>query len=276
MFSSYGVRIGVRATDARILERLPERLPPGWKRLSGSASPVVERLYSLVVGEGAGARGGARRVSLLYGDILRLARATDVEEILEAFETDLKMYVAEAARRRVFVHAGVVGWRGRAIVIPGRSLSGKTTLVAELVRAGATFYSDEYAVLDARGRVHPYAKPLAVRAEGRTGRQQRMPVEALGGVAGSKALPVGLVVVAEYRAGARWRPRTLTTGQGVLALLANTIAVRRQPEASLGALHEAVARAHILQSTRGEAGGVAASILESLKGDGQVEIKAKR
>ncbi len=217
----------------------------------------------MVVGGSVGARGGVRRLGLLYGDILRLARSTDAEEILEAFEADLKLYVAEAARHRVFVHAGVVGWRGRAILIPGRSFSGKTSLVAELVRAGASFYSDEYAVLDARGRVHPYAKPLAVRVES-TQRQRRLTVEALGGVAGGKPLPVGLVVVSEYRAGARWRPRTLTPGQGLLALLSNTVAVRRQPEASLGALREAVARARILKSKRGEAVGVAASILNSL------------
>ena len=43
----------------------------------------------------------------------------------------------------------IVTWgRGRAIVIPGRTFSGKSTLVAELVRAGATYYSDEYAVED--------------------------------------------------------------------------------------------------------------------------------
>jgi hypothetical protein len=31
--------------------------------------------------------------------------------------------------------------------------------VAELVRAGATYYSDEFAVLDSRGRVHPFPRP---------------------------------------------------------------------------------------------------------------------
>jgi len=83
--------------------------------------------------------------------------------VFEAFETDLQLYVAEMAPRRLFVHAGVVGWRGQAIIIPGRTFTGKTTLVAALVKAGATYYSDEYAVLDVRGRVHPYARPLGIR-----------------------------------------------------------------------------------------------------------------
>ena len=66
------------------------------------------------------------------------------------------MHLAERARNRIFIHAGVVGWQGRAIVIPGRSFSGKSTLVAALLQAGATYYSDEFAVLDGRGYVHPF------------------------------------------------------------------------------------------------------------------------
>jgi hypothetical protein len=40
-------------------------------------------------------------------------------------------------------------WLGPlAILIAGRSFSGNTTLAAELVRAGATYYSDEFKVVD--------------------------------------------------------------------------------------------------------------------------------
>ena len=100
--------------------------------------------------------------------------------MLEALERDLQLYVAEQALRRVFVHAGVVGWRGRAIVIPGRTMSGKTTPVRALARAGATYYSDEYAVLDERGRVHPYLKPMSIQENG-GGRPKKILPEALGG-----------------------------------------------------------------------------------------------
>ena len=51
--------------------------------------------------------------------------------------------------------AGVVGWENRAIVMPGASFAGKTTLVRAWLEAGATYYSDEFAVLDRAGRVHP-------------------------------------------------------------------------------------------------------------------------
>src|SRR5277367_3536052 len=42
------------------------------------------------------------------------------------------------------VHAGAVLWRGRALLLPGGTHAGKSSLVTELLRRGATYYSDEY------------------------------------------------------------------------------------------------------------------------------------
>jgi hypothetical protein len=177
----------------------------------------------------------------------------DLDELYEVFERDLRLTVAEFACDRIFVHAGVVGWRGQAILLPGTSYSGKTTLVAELLRAGADYYSDEYAVLDARGRVHPYPKPLSVREAGKQGRQTDYPVEKFGGRTGVGALDVGLVLLSVYEAGARWRPRPVSPGRAVLALLAHTVAARSRPAAALAALYGAVSGAMVLRGRRGEA-----------------------
>ena len=255
-FESFGVRFGVRADDPAALGRLADFLPPGTKR----ARPgVVERLYSVRLGGGSPRR-GLRRFNLLYADHVRTARTEDAEELFERFESDLQLAVAEGARGRVFVHAGVVGWRGRAVLVPGRSFTGKTTLTAELLRAGATFYSDEFAVLDAEGRVHPYTKPLAVRGEG--GRQRKVCPEEFGGRGASEPLPVGLVVVSEFREGARFRPRALTQGQGSLALLAHAIPARRRPAEVLDTLARVVRGATVLRGARGEAAEAALRILE--------------
>jgi hypothetical protein len=252
--------VGVRVDEPGALGRVTERLPPGWRR---SASPHVARLYSLVCGGACGGGRGLRRFQLLYSGAELLARTLDAEAVFDRFESDLGLYVAEHARARVFVHAGVVGWRGRALVIPGASFSGKTTLVAELVRAGAEYYSDEYAVLDAEGRVHPYARPLAVR-EGGGLRQTRRRVEEFGGRAGRVPLPVGLVVVCRYARGAGWRPRWLTQGEGVLGMLSNTVPARRSSARSLAALTKATECAHVLSGPRGEAARTAEAILRSL------------
>ena len=129
---AYGRRIGIRANHSEVLERLSDRLPCGWRP---AASPVVDELYSLVVG-GERSRPNIRRFNLAYVGAMQLARTMDLNEALDLIESDLHLRIAERARGRVFVHAGVVGWRDRAIVIPGRTFSGKTTLVAALVRAG--------------------------------------------------------------------------------------------------------------------------------------------
>lgn len=270
-FESYGVRVGVRANRAGVIPALVEYLPPGWKPIPAG---IVERLYSLVAAPEAPPGARVRRFSLLYEDIVRVARTHDREELFERFASHLHLYVAEAARRRVFVHAGVVGWRGRAIVMPGNSLSGKSTLVAELVRAGATYYSDEYAVLDRRGRVHPFARPLGIR-EAKNGRQHRVTAESLDGTSGGGPLPVGLVVLSKYRPGSRWRPRRLSSGQGLLALLSNTISVRRRPEAALDALQHVTAGAPVIKSARGEAQAAAEAILEAVEA-GVVAAGARR
>jgi hypothetical protein len=220
-------------------------------------------LYSLIV-SGTKVGSHVRRFNLLYADSGQLARSKDTDLALEILERELQLYIAEYARHRVFVHAGVVGWRGRAIIIPGRTMSGKTTLVKALVEAGATYYSDEYAVLDERGRVHPYLKPMSVRENGDRSAKEIRP-EALGGTSGVKPLPVGLVVATGYREGARWRPRQLLPGRAVMALLCDhTVSVRRKPERALNTLRQVVTEALVLKGVRGEATEVAETLLGRL------------
>ena len=256
---AYGARIGIRVNDAALLDRLLTVLPPGWKPL---AAPRVDELHSLV--RGGATRTRARAYNIVYWGIARRARTLDLEQALSVLEANLRLNVAAAATRRVFVHAGVVAHRGRAIVLPGRSGAGKSTLVAALVRAGATYYSDEFAVLDGRGRVYPFAKPLSLR-DPEMGGARSVTAEELGGASGTRPLPAGLVVLSSYRAGARWRPARLTHGTALLNLVPHTVPVRRRPEASLQALTAMVERASVLKSARGEADAVAPLLLERLE-----------
>ena len=259
---SYGVRIGIRSNDPSALDRVCRHLPSEWENASSS---VVDRVYSILIG-GKGPRANVRRLNLLYGDHVQLARSLDLDSVFETFESDLRLFVAELAKHRVFVHAGVVGWKGKAIVIPGRSYSGKSTLVAELVRAGATYYSDEYAVLDSRGRVHPFSKPLELREEGEF-RQTKITAAELGGHSGTKPLPVGLVLMTQFKNGARWRPRKLTAGKGVLEMLFNTVSARRSPEKALATLQRVAAQAEVLKGVRGDARTIAPAVLERVEGN---------
>ena len=258
-FRAFGARVGIRVSDASVLDRVESLLPPCWKP---AKSRVVDRLYSLRVG-GDVPHSRIRRYHLLYADIRRIGRSMDLEETLELLASDMQLYVAEASPTRVFTHAGVVGWRGRAVVFPGRTFSGKTTLVAALIKAGATYYSDEYAVFDAQGRVHPYPRPLSIR-DGKGDRFGSYTAEELGGSVGSRPLPLGLVVVSEYKPGARWRPRALSPGQATLTLLANTVSARLRPKAALSTLRRSLRHVPVLTGSRGEAEDFVQTVLSLL------------
>ena len=258
-FVAQGLRIGVRMNDSQLLGELPQRLPPGWKPAS---STVVDRLYSIIAG-GGGARSSVRRYNLLYVGSARIARSMSLDVVLDRLENDVRLYVAEWSRRKLFIHAGVVAWEGRAIVIPGRSFSGKSTLVDALVRAGATYFSDEYAVFDDHGLVHPYEVPLSLRKEA-GGPPEKVRVDTPKRPGGLKPLPVGVIAVAKYRPGARWRPRPLPPGQAVLSLLANTVAARRKPEQVLTKLARIVEGTRVLRGSRGEAAETVGPLLAAV------------
>ena len=269
-FKSYGVKIGVRATESGFLHSLMDLIPTGSQPHDDA---IVDRLYSFVVG-GADPRRNVRRMHLVYSDALRLARDRTIEPVLHAFDADLRLFIGYAARRRVFIHAGVVGVNGRAIVIPGRTFTGKSTLVAEFVRSGATYYSDEYAVLDQRGRVHPYAKPLSIRDGDSIA--TRRGVEEFGGVAGSSPIPLGLILDTHYRAGARWRPIRQSAGAGAMALLANTVSARARPARNLPVIRRAVAGAIVMRGVRGEAAELVREFLDSSIRGGNLEFASIR
>lgn len=247
-FEAFGVPLMVESSMPELLPRIAESLPPGWQRHD---QVEAKQHFTLLTEDGVSFwvryDGGA------------ITASSDLDVALAVLEKQVRAYVALHARGLIFVHAGVVARDDRAIVIPGISFSGKSTLVAELVRAGATYYSDEYAVLDADGRTLPYARPLSLRNG--TLRHTDHHVEALGGVAGEQAVPVAVVAVTHYRPGGEWRPRSVSTGEGVLAMMANTIAAQARPAESLAAVSRAVSGAVVLEGERGEAAPVADHLL---------------
>ena len=187
-----------------------------------------------------------------------------LSEALEQLTRDLMIHVADHAPDRVFVHAGVVAIAGHGLVLPGTSFAGKTTLTAALVRAGATYFSDEYAVLDAEGRAHPYARALQMRQPGGTA-QQGVPVEALNGVAGAEPLRITHVLFARYKSGARWQPQRMTSGMAVLEMLRHAIAIQRSPVRVMAALSAMMAGARAWESERDDADLLVPALLAAVR-----------
>ena len=252
VFESYGVRVKLEADDPELLQEA-ERV--AYKALLTTTSILESESFDQTFGFGTDVDGNL----YLFQNGAEIAVDTLRPRFFKFFNGMLRIAVAEHARDKVFIHAGVVGWRGTAIVIPANSFQGKTTLVAELVKRGAAYYSDEYAVLDADGKVHAFPRELSVRDLDY--RERDVPIEDLGGEIGSEPLPVGLVLLTEYREGSVWKPERLTVGQGMMEVIPHTIPRNYNPEFSLKVLNTAVRDAIILKMFRGEADEFAIKIL---------------
>jgi hypothetical protein len=263
----FGVRVEVRIEDPSLVERILTCLPPG---RSTDTSARIDRTYEILrTAPGWSAKiesGSHAGEHYLFADRSLVWQSTAVDALCERFQSDLQRFLAVRARTHAIVHAGVVGWQGRAIVIPGRSSSGKTTAVEALIREGAEYYSDEYAVLDPDGLASPFPRPLWIRRSERL-RQQAGASEDFGAVTGRPPLPVRSIVVTEYQRGAAWQPRRLTPGQTVLALLSNAPAARHQPGYLLRTFAATARRAVAWSGPRGDAIQFARDLLNQLATD---------
>lgn len=249
IIESYGVQIKIE-TDLSIdfddiNVRLAKNLPNGFKILKKDTFlhhffiTKKEMMFQL------------HKFELSKEEIISESDVLDI--LLEQMVSRVRITVAEFAVGKVFLHAGVVAVEGKAIVLPGRSFQGKTTLVAELVKIGAVYYSDEYAVLDERGYVYPFPKMLSMRGIIDDYTQLDMPVEEFGGVAGTKPIPVALILITEYKRNAVWKPRELSSGRGIMEILPHTLPIRNKPEFTLNVLNNVAERAIITKTKRAEA-----------------------
>jgi len=255
--TAFGVRLGVRVDDAELLPGICRHLPPACRSLD---SPAVDHLYSIRSSPPVHAT-GASRFFQVYSGSERRAGTPNEACALAVLEAAVRFDLAMSATRWTFVHAGAVGWNGRAIILPAECGHGKSRLVEALVRAGATYYSDEFAVIDGRGRVHPFAKPISLRDD-RGGRT--ITAEEIGGTTGTRPLPVGLIVATRHVPGAPWHPRALSPGEALFALLPHTLRARTAPRQVLRALARTAREARGLEGERGEAGAVAPELLRML------------
>lgn len=245
-FSCFGVPVNLAAPSLASLARLMARLPPGAQRADETAARAGEIRYALERRDGELAAITNRKRVIAAGE--------REKPLLDRLESHLALRVATQSRELLFIHAGVVGWRGRALIFPGRTMAGKSTLTAALVRAGATYFSDEYALLDGDGRVHPYARPIALRTA-RGPRRMRVARAAV------KPLPVAMVILCRHRTNARLRLEPLSPGRAVLAILEHTVAARAQAATAMERLSRLATSARTFEGVRGDARRAAELIL---------------
>lgn len=98
-----------------------------------------------------------------YEDGARTVTAATPAGMARSLVWQLNRLALAAPTPHALVHAAVASLDDRALILPGRSGAGKTTLVAALALAGWTYLSDEVACLGPDGaRVRPYPRPLAL------------------------------------------------------------------------------------------------------------------
>lgn len=98
-----------------------------------------------------------------YRDGGRSLSAPSIPEMARALVWAMNSLALETPATDVHVHAAVTSLEGRAIVLPGASGAGKTTLAAALTLGGWSYLSDEVAAIGLDGAVvRPYPRPLAL------------------------------------------------------------------------------------------------------------------
>lgn len=183
----------------------------------------------------------------------QVGRARTLAELQPCLELHSHHQLAARALEDVYVHAGVVGIGGRALVVPGRSHAGKSTLIMALVQAGATYYSDEFAVIRPDGSLAAFARAVQLR--------HPEPSRVVLTRVDPPPLPFLQVARIGYDERAGWAVEALSAGGAVMALLDNTVAARRLGARATAALARALWPGTHWQGTRGSADEAARRIL---------------
>jgi len=166
-------------------------------------------------------------------------------------QSALAIEVASHSADYLFVHAGTLRFRGKALVLPGVSRAGKSTLVEALVRRGLAYYSDEYAVFLPDGTVSSYPRKLSLRPTSENPEPELVPAEQLGWRPEMEPVPLGWVVDCRYSRRHYLQP--ITAGESLLSLFSNAVAARTQAKALFHSLSRALVGVPCLQGVRCEA-----------------------
>ena len=108
---AHGVRIGFGADSHEALDQLTSTLPPGARPARETGVDVTYTLGSTC--SNPAQPGASELICAVNGELL--IRSASSEDVLQTLERYMHLHVAEHAPRRVFVHAGVVGWNGMGV-----------------------------------------------------------------------------------------------------------------------------------------------------------------
>jgi hypothetical protein len=160
--------------------------------------------------------------------------------------------IEHGTKRYILLHAAAATVEGTTVLLPGAAEAGKTTLVAGLMRNGASYVTDEAVAIDPVTReVLPYPKPLSIDRGSweilpelapsdvfadYCDEQWRVPPDAFQEGAVADPLRPGIVVFPSYALGAATSVEPLTGAEALLELLRNTFRFQEHPRRDLSVL----------------------------------------
>jgi len=206
-FDSY---ICVEGADANIRDALERYVFPPLPRLT--FAPTCAAINLRVDRDAAGFSVWLNQNLAALAVTLHDAALAAVKALDEAVVHRMKTFKA--------VHAGAVLIKEKALLLPGLTHAGKSSLVAELLRRGASCFSDEYALIDSEGCVHSYPRPLLLRNGGPL--QSLVLPKELHASYAIRTAAVGWIMALDYGAGEVWDVHEISQGEAVMLLLRNT------------------------------------------------------
>jgi hypothetical protein len=97
----------------------------------------------------------------LSADGETLWQSQDSRDFPPALEIHLyRLATGQMAPRLLSLHASAVSIHGRVCIFAGVSGAGKSSLCSAALLNGAGYLTDEFALLDSEGMVHPFPRPL--------------------------------------------------------------------------------------------------------------------
>ena len=270
-FAALDANIGIVCADAVIAAVIGGVLDP--LHVTAPATVVIEisvvddGAWSVRVGDGAPvALGSPLAVALrVIGEVNNLAVASVPDDLV--------------------LHAGAVADGGRAVLLPGGSNHGKSTLTTALVADGFSYLTDEAAAIVDGLRVRPYPKSIALDpgsfplfpalapsedlgglARAVVGREWHIAPTLVGAVSGPA--PVAAVICPQWRAGASTRVLPLGPTEALHLLLGDAFDFSVGGQRVFERLVELVRTVPVVKLSYGDTASAVAAVRGILETDG--------
>jgi serine kinase of HPr protein (carbohydrate metabolism regulator) len=254
-FECYGVKIAIRIDDSNLRRKMEEVLPR-ISRICDYGEP--KHIVSLVVNADEESNG------LYYNDEIAMEFGRLKDSLWEYIGEKILLVLAmNSLPSKFYIHAGAVGWNDFGILLPGTSRAGKTTLTRDFIKAGADYFSDDCVILDDKGYLFPFPRPLAVRTE--SGDRHIREAEYYGAKTAADKMKLKLILFAQFEENCEWSPEPVTRGQGIMELMNNFYiksSIGLTPGEIISSLNEISGRVEIYRGKRSDTQSVIEWVFE--------------